>query len=130
MVSVHDADEYISIAKNEEEAARLYTDVLAAYRALSDLKKQGKVNAIGVGAKDWRTIRKIANDVDLDWVMFANSLTILKHPEELLNFIQELENKGVLIINSAVFHSGFLIGSDYFDYKLIKPDNEEHKRLF
>ncbi|MDB5246081.1 MAG: aldo/keto reductase [Segetibacter sp.] len=130
MVSVHDADEYISTATNEEDAARLYHDVLDAYRALSDLKKQGKVKAIGVGAKDWRTIQKIANDVELDWVMFANSLTILKHPNELLKFMQELENRGVVIINSAVFHSGFLIGSDYFDYKLIKPDTPEHQKLF
>lgn len=130
MVSVHDADEYLACAKNEEEAAKLYNDVLEAYRALSDLKKQGKVKAIGVGAKDWRTIQKIAGDVELDWVMFANSLTILKHPDELLKFMQELENKGVLIINSAVFHSGFLTGSGFFDYKLIKPDNCEHKRLF
>lgn len=130
MVSVHDADEYIATAKNEEEAAKLYKDVLEAYRALSDLKKLGKVKAIGVGAKDWKMIQKISNDVELDWVMFANSLTILKHPGELLKFMEELENKGVLIINSAVFHSGFLIGTDYFDYTQIKPDTCENKRLF
>lgn len=57
-------------------------------------------------------------------------MTIINHPKELLGFIDELEQKGVLIINSAVFQSGFLIGSDYYDYKLIKPDTADHKELF
>ena len=32
-----------------------------------------------------------------------------------------MEGEGVYVINSAVFHSGFLVGSDYFDYRLITP---------
>jgi D-threo-aldose 1-dehydrogenase len=39
-----------------------------------------------VGAKDWRVIRAIAEVVDLDWVMFACSLTVYTHPPELLEF--------------------------------------------
>ena len=66
-----------------KEAEVLYNDVLEAYRALYDLKKQGKVKAIGVGAKDWKIIRRIAGDVSLDWVMIANSMTIKSHPQEL-----------------------------------------------
>lgn len=130
MVSVHDPDEYLATATNQEHAKQLYDDVLDAYKALHHLKQQGRVQAIGVGAKDWKTIQRIAADVDLDWVMIANSLTILNHPKSLLDFINELEQKGVLVINSAVFHSGFLIGSDYYDYKLITPDNAAHKELF
>jgi D-threo-aldose 1-dehydrogenase len=130
MVSVHDPDEYLAAAKDEQHAKQLYEDILDAYEALYDLKQQGKVQAIGVGAKNWKTIQRIAKDVDLDWVMIANSMTIKKHPEELLQFMQELEKKGVLIVNSAVFHSGFLIGTDYFDYKLIQPDTPANKELF
>jgi D-threo-aldose 1-dehydrogenase len=121
MLSVHDPDEYLAKAKNQEESNGLFDQILDAYRALYDLKKQGKVQAIGVGAKDWRIIQKIAAEVELDWVMFANSMTIKKHPAELLAFMKELVNRGVYIINSAVFHSGFLVGSDYFDYKLVTP---------
>lgn len=130
MVSVHDPDEYLAIAEDEKHAKQLYEDILDAYKALHDLKQQKKVHAIGVGAKNWEIIQKIANDVDLDWVMIANSMTIKNHPIELINFIEELEKKGVLIINSAVFHSGFLIGSDYYDYELIKPDTPANKGLF
>ncbi len=130
MVSVHDPDEYLATAKDEKHAAQLYEDILAAYEALFDMKRQGKVQAIGVGAKDWKAVQKIANDVPLDWVMIANSLTIKNHPIELLDFVDELEKKKVLIIASAVFHSGFLVGGNYFDYKLVQPGTPSNDALF
>jgi D-threo-aldose 1-dehydrogenase len=79
------------------------------------------VKGIGVGSKDWRIIKKITDDVKLDWVMIANSLTIHSHPQELVEFMQELEKQGTLIINSAVFNGGFLTGSDYYNYRLTDP---------
>jgi D-threo-aldose 1-dehydrogenase len=129
MVSVHDADEYIATAGNARQSEELYADVLAAYRALHDLKKQGKVESIGIGAKDWKIIARVAKDVSLDWIMIANSMTIKSHPKPLLDFIAEMESKGVYIINSAVFHSGFLVGSNYFDYRLIESGNPENDAL-
>lgn len=128
LVSVHDPDEYLATAKNQEEDARLYQDVLDAYRALFDLKKQGKVKGVGVGAKDWRSIQRISKDVDFDWVMFANSLTIQSHPPELLEFVDELKSKNVFIIDSAVFHAGFLVGGDYYNYKPV--DRNSNPDLF
>lgn len=116
MVSVHDPDEYLASAITKEERDKKYQDILEAYRALSDLKNEGKATSIGVGSKDWRVIQEISKDVDLDWVMIANSLTVKSHPKELLDFISELNNKGVVIINSAVFNGGFLIGSNFYNY--------------
>jgi D-threo-aldose 1-dehydrogenase len=68
-------------------------------------------------------IQRISDDVALDWVMIANSMTIMNHPEELCAFMKELENRGIPVINSAVFHSGFLTGSDYYDYRLVQAGN-------
>ena len=130
MVSVHDPDEYMTAAKGFADSEKLYDDILDAYEALYDLKKQGKVQFIGVGAKNWKIIKRIAADVELDWIMIANSMTIKSHPQELLDFITEMEDKGVYVINSAVFHSGFLVGSDYFDYRLIKKDDSQNDALF
>jgi D-threo-aldose 1-dehydrogenase len=130
VVSVHDPDEYLANAKDAEEDSRLYSDILESYRALADLKVRGRVQAFGVGAKDWRVIRRIASDVELDWVMLANSMTVRNHPSELVDFMEELQQRGVKIINSAIFHGGFLIGGDYYNYTLVKPDTEEHKALF
>ncbi|HTN21437.1 MAG TPA: aldo/keto reductase [Pelobium sp.] len=123
-VSVHDPDEYLATAKNEVERKSKFNDILEAYRALKELKASGKVKAIGVGAKNWRAIQEIASEVDLDWVMFANSLTLYSHPKELADFIGILSDKGILIINSAVFNGGFLTGGDYFNYQLLDREKD------
>ena len=129
LVSVHDPDEYLAGAANGEEAEQRYQDILDAYEALFDLKRGGKVEAIGVGAKDWRIIQRIADDVSLDWVMIANSMTVKRHPQQLLHFIKEMADRGVYVINSAVFHSGFLVGGGYFDYRAVSRGIAEDDML-
>lgn len=121
LVSVHDPDEYIDKGRSQAEKEKRYLDVLDAYRALHDLKQQKKVKGIGIGSKNWRVIESVVNDVDLDWVMIANSMTVHSHPAELLAFMEKLKDKGIAIINSAVFNGGFLIGSDYYNYREVNP---------
>jgi D-threo-aldose 1-dehydrogenase len=130
MVSVHDPDEYLATARDARQSEALYKDILEAYKALYDLKRQGRVRSVGVGAKDWKIIERIAKDVELDWVMIANSMTIKRHPKELLEFIRDANRRGVYVINSAVFHSGFLVGSNYFDYRLVEKGTLESDALF
>jgi D-threo-aldose 1-dehydrogenase len=130
MVSVHDPDEYLAGAKDEADEAKRYQDILDAYRALTDLKKQGKVTSIGVGSKHWEIIRRIAADVKLDWVMIANSLTLKSHPQELIDFIGELHQQNISVINSAVFNGGFLTGSDFYNYEKIDPNTPEGQELY
>ncbi len=130
LVSVHDPDEFLSGAADESEKKKRYRAILDAYRALAELKKKGEVQAVGVGAKDWLTVERIAGDVDLDWVMFANSMTIYSHPAELLSCMELLHRRGVGIINSAVFNAGFLTGGRFFNYRLMDPGRVEHKSLF
>lgn len=126
LVSVHDPDEYLNAAKDKQEQVQRYRDILEAYCALNELKRNGKVKGIGVGSKDWRIIKKITQDVKLDWVMIANSMTIHNHPPELIEFMLELETQGTVIINSAVFNGGFLTGSDYYNYRLTDPKKDKH----
>lgn len=130
LVSVHDPDEYLGRAKNANEFSSLLGNILEAYRALSSLKAGGQVRAVGIGSKDWKTIRLISENTGLDWVMFANSMTIYRHPPELLEFMQRLHERGIAIINSAVFHAGFLTGGEFFDYVRIRPDSEENRSKF
>ena len=106
MVSVHDPDEYLAASINETDFKIRLSDIKEAYSALAELKKKGEVMAIGVSAKNWKTIQLIAGETDLDWVMFANSMTVYRHPAELLNFMEKLHSKGIAMINSAVFHAG------------------------
>lgn len=130
LVSVHDPDEYLATATSENHENQLYQDILDAYRALGELKQKGAVRAIGVGSKDWKVIRRIAADVKLDWVMIANCLTLISHPQELIDFIAELASKNTKVINSAVFNGGFLTGSDYFNYQLVDRSSESGKLLY
>ncbi|MCP4311591.1 MAG: aldo/keto reductase [Bacteroidetes bacterium] len=130
VVSVHDPDEYLLAAESPEDRDKRFMEILESYRALFDLKKEGKVKAVGIGSKDWTVIRELYEHVPFDWVMFANSFTIFSHPEELLAFMDKLKDDGVGIVNSAVFHGGFLTGGDKFDYQDVDPDSEKGKVLF
>lgn len=128
LASVHDPDEYLNAAVSSKDRDTRFTNIVEGYRALSDLRKNGKIKAIGIGAKNWRIIEEITAAVELDWVMLANSMTILRHPQELLTFMEKLQTQKISIINSAVFHAGFLTGGNYFDYKIV--NNSENKALF
>jgi len=130
MVSVHDPDEYLNAASDDTDYHNRYQDILGAYKALSELKDQGKVKSLGVGAKDWKIIQRISADIKLDWVMIANSMTVHSHPSELLAFMQKLQQEGTIIINSAVFNGGFLTGGDYYNYHLIDAETPEGKALY
>ncbi|MCJ8208646.1 aldo/keto reductase [Mucilaginibacter sp. RS28] len=129
LVSVHDPDEYLAAATNENDKKKRYQDILDAYRALFELKAQGKVKAVGIGAKDWHSIQTISRDIDLDWVMIANSMTLHSHPADLLAFMQELEDKNVTIINSAVFNGGFLLGGEFYNYKPVDAADPKGRAL-
>ena len=104
-------------------------EILEAYRALAVLKGEGIVKAIGIGAKDWRIIRELYAHVAFDWVMFANSYTIMRHPEAVRKFLDRLEQDGVGVINSALFHGGFLTGANLFDYREVEWESTEGKWL-
>ncbi|MFP4010427.1 MAG: aldo/keto reductase [Spirochaetaceae bacterium] len=124
LLSVHDPDEYLAAAQSPDARDGRWRQLHGAYRALEELKRDGNAEAIGVGSKDWTTIRELTNSVDLDWVMLAGSLTLYRHTPELLSFVEELNRAGVFVINSAVFNSGFLVGGSYLDYRAVSADTD------
>jgi D-threo-aldose 1-dehydrogenase len=130
VVSVHDPDEYLFAANGDEDRAKRLEEILASYHALFDLKKSAKVKAVGIGSKDWMTIQELYGQAGFDWVMLANSFTVYHHPPELLNFIDQLYRDDVGIINSAVFHGGFLTGGDLFDYQDVSPESEKGRIIY
>lgn len=129
LVSVHDPDEYLAAASGEDDRKRRWDDILGAYQALSELRDRGDVLAIGVGSKDWRVSEELAKSLPLDWVMLATSLTIRTHPEPLLDFVETMRLQGVSVINSAVFHAGFLTGGDHYDYRKVTGESVEDQEL-
>jgi len=128
VVSIHDPDEYLAVAENEADLIKRKQDILDAYKALMELRDAGKVESVGVGAKDVSVIDFISEHVQLDWAMFACSVTPYTHEETTLTLLKKLGKQGVKVINSAVFNAGFLLGSDNFDYKTIS--RETHPEQF
>jgi len=129
LVSVHDPDEYLAAATDPQDRRRRLDDICGAYRALEDLRDAGQVAGVGVGAKDWRIIRELDGHCRFDWVMMANSFTILNHPPELVEFIDSLATRNIAFINSALMHGGFLVGGKFFDYRELDPANPEDAAL-
>lgn len=121
LVSVHDPEEHIASAHSESEKDKRYNDIIEAYRALTELKNRNEVKAIGIGSKDWKIIERVANDVNLDWVMIAARMTIQSHPEEIVKFMEQLNKRGITVINAGIFNGGFLVGEDYYNYKRMDP---------
>ncbi len=130
IVSVHDPDEYLAAAEDDDDRKKRLDDILGAYKALFELKEKGEVKAVGIGSKDWLVIKELYQQVKFDWVMFANKFTIYHHPKAIVDFIAELGKDGVGIINSAIFNAGFLTGGEYFDYRVVDPENPADAPLF
>ena len=130
LVSVHDPDEYLDAAASASDRAKRMESICDAYRALHELKNQGRVRAVGIGAKNWRIIEELYDLVSLDWIMFANSLTIMNHPPELVGFMERTSEDGLGLINSAVFHGGFLTGGAFFDYRPVEESRPGDASLF
>lgn len=130
LVSVHDPDEYLFSAQNENDYKQKLIDIKEAYKALFELKEKGEVKAVGIGSKDWKTIQLLYDEIPFDWVMFANAFTVYRHPKEIIDFMLQLENDGVSIINSAIFNAGFLTGGAYFDYRVLDENKPEDQPVF
>jgi D-threo-aldose 1-dehydrogenase len=128
MVSVHDPDEYIASARNEKELESHKENLLKAYSALKELKDQGEVEAIGIGAKNTSVIDFVSDHFKLDWAMFACSVTPYTHTESTKRLLKKLKKQKVPVINSAVFHAGFLTGGEFFDYE--KISRKTHPEIF
>jgi D-threo-aldose 1-dehydrogenase len=128
-VSVHDPDEYLAAATDASDEEKRYKEILEAYRALFDLKKSGKADAVGVGAKSWRSIERLSHDIDFDWVMIANSMSVHSHPKELAHFMKSLADKNVTVINSAVFNGGFLTGGNFYNYQFVDDTTKRGQDL-
>jgi D-threo-aldose 1-dehydrogenase len=130
LASIHDPDDYLFGASDEDDRQKRLHDILTGYEALKKLKSDGVVKAIGVGAKHWPTIRMLTEHCEFDWIMLANSFTLMNHPPELIAFLDQLKSKQITVINSALFQGGFVVGSEFFDYRKIDPnDPADQQRL-
>ncbi|HBE67503.1 MAG TPA: L-fucose dehydrogenase [Planctomycetaceae bacterium] len=126
LLSVHDPDEYLAAATDAEDRKRRLTDIVDAYHALSELRESGEAEAIGVGCKTPAIVEELLEHCRFDWVMLANSFTLMKHTHDRIRLLDRLSERSIAVINSAVFHGGFLLGGDFLDYRAVNRTSAEH----
>ena len=105
---IHDPDDYYEQALS------------GAYRALSQLREEGVVHAIGVGMNQCKLLCRFARETNPDCFLLAGRYTLLDRSgaDELLPLCAERQ---IAVIAGGVFNSGVLAGGDTYDYHPAAP---------
>jgi D-threo-aldose 1-dehydrogenase len=115
----------VDIVFLHDPEGRVAEAMTQAYPVLHDLRAQGVVGAIGVGSCRHDVLTHFVRRTELDVVMLAGRYTLLEQPalDELLPACLE---RGVAVLNAAVFNSGLLAvdrpsSAATYDYARVPP---------
>ena len=96
-----------------------------AYRALSELRSQGVVKAIGAGMNQWEMEARLAQEGDFDCFLLAGRYTLLDH-QALPEFLPLCQEKNISVIIGGPYNSGILASdlteSATFNYVAAQPE--------
>lgn len=100
--------------------------------ALARLRDEGLARAVGVGTADLAAVERAVRGGAVDLVMLPGRYTLLEAPaaEVVLPLCQE---RGVGLVNVAVFNSGLLATADpdeasHYEYRRVPPDKLQRAR--
>jgi D-threo-aldose 1-dehydrogenase len=94
VVLVHDPDDALEQALGE------------AVPALTALRDQGVIGAVGVGMNQWQALRRFVLESDVDVVMVAGRWTLVDRSAEPL--MAAAADRGVSVLAAAAYNSGLL----------------------
>ena len=119
---VHDIDPWT----HGDQAPRRQREALdGAWRALSDLRAQGVLKAIGIGVNDAGVCAWFATEADPDCVMLAGRYTLLEQGA-LDTFLPIAERRHIGVMLGGVFNSGVLatgaVPGARYNYREATPD--------
>jgi D-threo-aldose 1-dehydrogenase len=108
IVYLHDPDEHMTQA------------IAEAIPALTELRDQGVVGAVGVGMNQWQALLRMVRETDLDVVMLAGRWTLLDRSGAPL--LAACADRGVAVVAAAPYNSGLLapdrpVPGAHFDYE-------------
>lgn len=101
---IHDIDVFTRGA-DQPEVFRQAMD--GAWKALSDLRDQGVVRAIGVGVNEWEVCQAALEQRDFDCFLLAGRYTLLEQ-NALDTFLPLCEERGAAVVVGGGFNSGIL----------------------
>ena len=92
---IHDPDDHFDQAME------------GAYKALSELRSQKVVSAIGAGMNQWEMEAKLAREGEFDCFLLAGRYTLLDH-SALPEFLPLCQEKNISVIIGGPYNSGIL----------------------
>lgn len=104
---VHDVDVFShgSQEESDKRVRELFDE--GGYRALTELRDNGEVAAIGAGVNEWQVCEKLLGLGDFDAFLLAGRYTLLEQ-EALTSFLPLCEKRDVGIILGGPYNSGIL----------------------
>jgi D-threo-aldose 1-dehydrogenase len=108
---IHDPDDHMALALDQ------------AAPALADLRAQGVVGAIGVGANSVPVLERFVRDGVIDVILLANRYTLLDQPA-LATLLPLCVERGVSVVVGGVMNTGLLVDprpGATFDYVAAPP---------
>lgn len=101
---IHDIDRF---TRGDAQPEVFETAMDSCYKALSDLRDQGLVKAIGVGVNEWEVCHAALERNDFDCFLLAGRYTFLEQ-EALDKFLPLCEERGAAVVVGGGFNSGIL----------------------
>jgi D-threo-aldose 1-dehydrogenase len=95
VVFIHDPDDFFVEALD------------GAFRALSELRSQGVISAVGVGMSQSAMLNRFADEADFDCFLLAGRYTLLEQPA-LEDLLPNCAERGISVIAGGVLNSGLL----------------------
>jgi D-threo-aldose 1-dehydrogenase len=94
--------------------------------ALARLRDEGLVRAVGIGSSDLGAVERAVRTEAIDLVMLPGRYTLLEAPAQDV-VLPLCEERGVGVVNVAVFNSGLLATPEpseasHYEYRQVPPD--------
>lgn len=100
----HDLGE---LTHGESHEQRFKEFLAGGYKAMRELRDQGQICAIGLGANEWQVCARLMAEVELDCVLLAGRYTLLEQGA-CESFLPACAQAGVSVILGGPFNSGIL----------------------
>lgn len=104
---VHDVDAFTHGSRDASDARVRELFDRGGYRALEELRADGRVKAIGAGVNEWEVCRTLLGLGDFDCFLLAGRYTLLEQ-EALESFLPLCVERDVGIILGGPYNSGIL----------------------
>lgn len=91
------------------------------YLALDELRRNGDIQAIGIGVNEVKVLDDALDYGDWDLFLLAGRYTLLEQ-DPLESFLPKCERTNTSIIVGGPFNSGILVGGDTFNYEAAPPE--------